>query len=494
MEDEIEEPSLFVAIVTYLSFTVLMLFGHLRELLRRCGIEKNPFPLEKGHEGYIPLFQSFESFYANNVYRRICHCFNRPICSVPGAEVVVLDRTSPDHGWHFEFPGTTTKLLNMVSYNYLGFAENKGPCAEAAEAAVHEYGVSVCSSRNELGNLDIHHQLEGLTASFLGVDDCVAFGMGFATNSMNIPALVNKGCLILSDELNHASLILGCRLSGAIIRTFKHNDMKSLETKLRDAILYGQPRTHRCWKKIIIVVEGVYSMEGSVVNLPKVIELKQKYKAYLYLDEAHSIGAMGPTGRGVVDYFGCNPRDVDVLMGTFTKSFGAVGGYIAGSKSLIRHIRIQSHSMCYATSMPACIARQIVASMNIIMGVDGTNEGQRRIRQLAKNTRYFRQRLRKMGFIIYGNDDSPVVPLLLFMISKIPAIVTELADRGIAVVGVGFPATPLLKARARFCLSAAHTQEMLDEALAAIEKVGDKLGLKYSHKQRHKILNTYDDD
>lgn len=160
-------------------------------------------------------------------------------------------------------------------------------------------------------------------------------------------------------------------------------------------------------------------MEGSIINLPKVIELKKKYKCYLYLDEAHSIGAIGPTGRGVVDYWGCDHKDVDILMGTFTKSFGSCGGYIAGSKELVNHIKMQSHASSYASSMSPVIARQIISSLRIIMGVDGSGEGKKRIDQLAWNSHYFRERLVKMGFIVYGNNDSPVVPLMLYMPAKI---------------------------------------------------------------------------
>ncbi|PNJ65119.1 SPTLC2 isoform 5, partial [Pongo abelii] len=222
-------------------------------------------------------------------------------------------------------------------------------------------------------NLDKHEELEELVARFLGVEAAMAYGMGFATNSMNIPALVGKGCLILSDELNHASLVLGARLSGATIRIFKHNNMQSLEKLLKDAIVYGQPRTRRPWKKILILVEGIYSMEGSIVRLPEVIALKKKYKAYLYLDEAHSIGALGPTGRGVVEYFGLDPEDVDVMMGTFTKSFGASGGYIGGKKELIDYLRTHSHSAVYATSLSPPVVEQIITSMKCIMGQDGTS-------------------------------------------------------------------------------------------------------------------------
>jgi serine palmitoyltransferase len=162
-------------------------------------------------------------------------------------------------------------------------------------------------------------------------------------------------------------------------------------------------------------------MEGSIVNLPKIVELKKKYKAYVYLDEAHSIGALGKTGRGVTDYWNVNTKDIDVMMGTFTKSFGSAGGYIAGNKQLIDHIRTKSHANCYASSMSPPIAQQIMSSLRTIMGKleENTNDGQKRISQLAWNSHYFRERLVKMGFIVYGNNDSPVVPLMLYMPAKI---------------------------------------------------------------------------
>lgn len=186
---------------------------------------------------------------------------------------------------------------------------------------------------------------------------------------------------------------------------------------------------------------------------------------YIYLDEAHSVGAMGPRGRGIVDYWGCDPRDVDILMGTFTKSFGSAGGYIAGSKELIQMLRKHSHAHCYATAMSPPVAQQILTSMRIIMGEDDTKEGIRRIRQLKRNTRYFRLKLKQAGFIVYGNDDSPVVPTALYMPSKIGYTVREMIKRGVATVGVGFPATPLVEGRTRFCISSAHTKEILDHVI-----------------------------
>ncbi|KAG7259298.1 LOW QUALITY PROTEIN: hypothetical protein CRUP_026665 [Coryphaenoides rupestris] len=403
------------------AYGILTIFGYLRDFMRHWNIEKCHVVRERDEQkDFVPLYQDFENFYTRNLYMRVRDNWNRPICSAPGASMDLVE-------------------------------QNVGKCAEAAVEVTEKYGVGVGSTRCEMGNLDIHEEMEQLVARFLGVESAMAFGMGFATNSMNIPALTGKGCLILSDELNHASLVLGARLSGSTIRKM-----------LRDAIVHGQPRTHRPWKKILIVVEGIYSMEGSIVRLPEVIALKKRYKAYLYLDEAHSIGALGPHGRGVVDYFGLDAHDVDIMMGTFTKSFGAAGGYIGGKKELIQFLRGHSHSALYATSMPPPVAQQIITSMKTIMGEDGTTLGAERLKQLSENTTYFRRKLRAMGFIIYGNDDSPVVPMMLYMPAKIGAFGREMLQRNIGTVVVGFPATPIIESRARFCVSAAHTRETLD--------------------------------
>lgn len=330
----------------------------------------------------------------------------------------------------------------------------------------------------------MHNELEALTAQFLGTEDAIVFGMGFATNALNLPSLLSPGCLVVSDEKNHASIILGLRLSGATVKVYKHNNVKSLDKVIEKALVNGQPNSGKPWKKILIILEGVFSMEGSIVKLPEIVEIKKKYGAYIYLDEAHSVGATGPRGRGITDYYGVDPKDIDILMGTFTKSFGSAGGYIAGSKNLINFLRISSHAHCYASSMSPAVAQQILTSMRIIMGLDGTGEGKKRIDQLARNTRYFRRRLAQIGVITYGHEDSPVVPMLVYLFSKISAVVRGLTKRNIATVGVGFPATPIMEGRIRFCLSAAHTKEQLDLVLEAIDEIGQTLGLKYSRKPR----------
>uniref|UniRef100_A0A8C8SJK0 serine C-palmitoyltransferase n=1 Tax=Pelusios castaneus TaxID=367368 RepID=A0A8C8SJK0_9SAUR len=493
--EHFEQAPMYVAVFTYLGFGVGTLFGYLRDFMRAWGLEKCHLATEREEQkDFVPLYQDFENFYTRNLYMRIRDNWNRPICSVPGPQFDLMERVTDDFNWTFRFTGRCIKdVINMGSYNYLGFAETDANALKTVADVLQRYGTGVCSTRQEMGNIDKHVELENLVARFLDVEAAMVFGMGFATNSMNIPALVGKGCLILSDELNHTSLVLGARLSGATIRVFKHNNMQSLEKLLRDAIAHGQPRSHRAWKKILILVEGIYSMEGSIVRLPEIVTLKKKYKAYLYLDEAHSIGAVGPTGRGVVEYFGMDPDDVDVLMGTFTKSFGAAGGYIAGKKELVDFLRTHSHSATYATSMCPPVAEQIIRAMKCVMGLDGTTQGLQRVCQLSENTRYFRQRLHEMGFIVYGNDDSPVVPLLLYMPGKIGAFARRMLDKNIGVVVVGFPATPIGESRARFCVSAAHTREMLDTVLNALDELGDFLHLKYSRHSRSSHPELYNE-
>ncbi|XP_069464435.1 serine palmitoyltransferase 3-like [Ambystoma mexicanum] len=493
--ERFEQAPMYVAVLTYMNFGVMTLFGYLRDFMRTWGFEKCHMASEREeHKDFVPLYQDFENFYKRNLYMRLRDLVNRPICSVPGAHFDLMERFTDDYNWTFRYTGRVIKdVINMGSYNYLGFAENTASSLQAVKDNLRIHGGGVCSTRQEMGNLDKHKELEELVAQFVGMDAAMVFGMGFATNSMNIPALVGKGCLILSDELNHTSLILGARLSGATIRVFKHNNIKSLEKLLRDAVAYGQPRTHRAWKKILIIAEGIYSMEGSIVRLPEIVALKKKYKAYLYVDEAHSIGALGPTGRGVVEYFGIDPADVDVLMGTFSKSFGAAGGYIAGKKALVDFLRTHSHSAVYASSMSLPIAEQITRVMKCIMGLDGTMLGVERVRQLAENTKYFRQKLNAMGFIIYGNEDSPVVPLLLYLPGKVSAFSRHMLEKKIGVVVVGFPATPITEFRARFCISASHTREMLDEVLQALDEMGDFLRIKYSRRARSFRPELYDE-
>ncbi|KZT22918.1 serine palmitoyltransferase 2 [Neolentinus lepideus HHB14362 ss-1] len=535
-----QDPPYYVLFTTYISYIILILFGHLRDFSRKY-FNPGEFKHLVPHDGYAPITSDFDSFYTRRLKGRMDDCFSYPVTGVAGRTIVLLERESKDSNRTFAPTGRKVRTLNISSYNYLGFAQARGGCADAVEECIKRYGVSACGTRVEGGSLDLHSQAEGLVANFVGQEDALLCSMGFATNSTIIPALVGKGCLVISDELNHASIRFGVRVSGANVRMFKHNDMKDLEDLLKEVISQGQPKTHRPWKKILLIVEGLFSMEGTMTNLPSILELKKKYKFYLFVDEAHSIGALGPHGRGVSDYFGVNPRSIDILMGTFTKSFGAAGGYISGSRVIVDRLRVRSHSHTYAEAMTPPVLTQVIASMASIMGVtpalptststgtitksrmpepevpeaypgralssslptwmdlppamrEGT-EGRDRLRRLVFNSRYLFRGLKKLGFIVYGHDDSPIIPLLIFNPGKMSMFhrLMRQYSTPIVVVVVAYPATPLVTSRVRFCVSASHTKEDIDTVLRASDYVGDVLDLKHSDGERwplERIMNS----
>lgn len=478
-EPALDEPPYFYVLTTYISYLILIIFGHVRDYFGKR-FRKDRYRHLQARDGYAALNSDFDNFYVRRLKMRINDCFARPVTGVPGRYITLIDRKSDDFNLSFKFTGTTTETLNMSSYNYLGFAQSDGPCADAVEDTIRRYGVGFASPRSDVGTSNLHLEVEELIARFVGKESAMVFSMGFGTNATAFPALIGKGCLVISDELNHASIRFGTRLSGAMIEMFKHNDIKDLERLLREVISQGQPRTHRPWKKILVVVEGLYSMEGSVVNLPGIIALKKKYKFNLFVDEAHSIGAMGPRGRGVCDYFGIDPAEVDVLMGTLTKSFGANGGYIAGTKAMIEKLRLTNAGSIFGESVAPGVLTQISSSLRVINGENVPGQGEERLQRLAFNSRYLRLGLKRLGFIVYGHDDSPIVPVMLYHPAKISAFSHEMLKRKISVVIVGYPATPLVSARVRFCLSAAHTKDDLDRLLEACNEVGEALDVKYS--------------
>jgi len=465
-------------ICIYMAFCIVLVFGLIREWSSKlgvlAGVKVNPFSAPKG---YASLFKELEYFWLRRFYQRCRDCFERPIASCAGTWIDVMDRTSPDENTSYTYKGTTSRILNLGSYNYLGFAETSGPVIDSVAESIKKYGVCSGSPSVEAGRCDVVEELERTIAAYVGKPAAIVFGMGYATNSTTIPSICGgRGTLIISDTLNHNSIVAGARDSGAIIRTFKHNDTRDLERVLCAAIIEGQPRTHRQWKKIVIIVEGIYSMEGEICALPQIVALKKKYKAYLYVDEAHSIGALGANGRGVCEHWGIDPADVDILMGTFTKAFGSVGGYIAAEQAYIDYMRRTSYAQIYCSSMSAPCAQQALAALNVI---SKTEDGKRRIHQLHENSNYFRTKLMELGLCVFGDNDSPVVPMMLFHLAKISAVSRLLLERGLAVVVVGFPVTPMVLSRVRFCISAGHTREDIDYAISKISEVGDIALLKY---------------
>lgn len=513
-----EEIPFFVSWTTYLSYAVLIFVGHFRDLMATLfgkgryvsGGSSVSYPSDN-RQWYAPLLKSWENFYTRRLYHRIQDCFNRPVASNPGARIHMLERISHDgnktmqvlgtladmkdevaakeysEGQYFHpLPGgddrVTRSCLNLGSYNYLGFADDwHSTCKEEVMKALDTMPISSTSSRREAGTTVLHTQLEQQIAQFLSKPAAIVLNMGYNTNATTIPALVSQGDLIISDELNHTSIVSGARASGAAIRLFQHNDANDLEAVLRQAIVMGQPRTRRPWNKILVIVEGIYSMEGEYCDLPSIVRVSKKYGAYVYLDEAHSIGAFGPTGRGCCEYTGVDPADVDILMGTFTKSFGGMGGYVASSPQVIDYLRHQCAASSYHNSLSPTVCQQIITSLHVIMGKEGTgNVGQQKLTALRDNSNYFRMKLNQMGLHVLGHYDSPIMPVMLYTPTKVGAFSRECLKRGLAVVVVGFPAVPILTSRARFCISAGHTRTDLDRALHELEEVADILKLRYA--------------
>ena len=396
-----------------------------------------------------------------------------------------MERTPVDGQKPLDITGNTLRCLNLGSYNYLGFAAQDPYCTPRVETVLDTVGWGPCSARSDNGTVPVHQELEREIAKFLGKEDAITCGMGFATNSAFLPILAQKGTLLVSDALNHASIVAGVRGSGAKVKVFDHNDPQALDAVLRASIAEGQPRTGRPWKKVIVVVEGVYSMEGELAKLKEIVAVKKKYKAYLYLDEAHSIGALGAGGRGVCETLGVDTADVDIMMGTFTKSFGSCGGYIAGDKAMIDYLRAQCPANLYATAMSPPAVEMVLSALHVISGQDGSDRGKNKIAQLRDNANYFRARLLEQGYNVLGDWDSPVMPIMIFNPAKLPAASREMLRRGVATVVVGFPATPLLTARMRVCISASHSREDLDFALEMFDDLGNVCALRYGDKERN---------
>ena len=302
-ESELDQVPTHVLITTYFSYLLLIAIAHIRDFFGKLFYPSQYKHLKEAN-GYAPMVSNFESLWSRRLYTRISDCFNRPITGVASSYVTLLDRVSEDHNKTFKFTGSTTRTLNLASYNYLGFAQSSGPCADEVERAIRECGICQASPRIEAGQTRALLETEELVACFVGAEDALLVSMGYATNSLTIPALVGKGCLIISDEFNHSSIVSGARLSGATILAFKHNDVADLEKR---SSLAKFPRASLVltvlWKKILghclrVCTPWKARFANSLVSL----NLKKRYKFYLFVDEAHSIGAVGPRGRGVCDY------------------------------------------------------------------------------------------------------------------------------------------------------------------------------------------------
>lgn len=454
-----------ISFYAYLNYIICFITGFVRDLMDKYTGKGRKQP----EKGYVPVLSDFQDFFVRRFYNRISDCFARVVTSNAGAFMdVKVSKQSDEIDQTLEYTDETIRVMNLGSYNYLGFGDPDEYCTPAVIEDMKKYGPSTCTTRAELGTTAVHRELETTLAQFLGTDDAICYGMGWATNATTIAVLMGKGDLIISDELNHNSIITGARSSGSTIRVFRHNDMEHLERILRREIINGQPRTHRPWGRIMVIVEGIYSMDGDLVKLVELVELRRKYHFSIWLDEAHSIGCMGRTGRGVCEHCGVNPKKIDFLMGTFTKSFGAAGGYIAGTKEVINWLRYHSFGNIYADAMPAPIAQQ---AMSVIKVLADNPEGAKRLKQLHENSVWFRNQLLKRDFNVLGEDGSPVVPIILPPFSLFATVSREALKKKLGLVVVSFPAVDILQGRIRICLNSQHSREELQNAINILEEV-----------------------
>lgn len=351
------------------------------------------------------------------------------------------------------------RMINLASNNYLGFAnreELKKACIEATET----YGVGAGAVRTINGSLKIHQQLEEKIAEFKGTEAAIAFQSGFNCNMGAISAVMTKEDAILSDELNHASIIDGCRLSGAKIIRIKHQDMKDLEKKAKEAI------ESKKYKKIMYITDGVFSMDGDIARLPEIIPIVEKYGLITYVDDAHGSGVTGK-GAGTVKHFGLSDK-IDMQMGTLSKAIGVVGGYVAGSKTLIDWLKARSRPFLFSTSLTPGAAAAALASITLMQ------EHPELVEKVWENANYFKEELKKVGYNI-GMSETPITPVILGDEKVTQTFSKKLIEHGIYAKPIVYPTVPLGTGRIRNMPTAEHTREMLDEAVAVYQKIGKEM-------------------
>jgi len=357
------------------------------------------------------------------------------------------------------------EVINLASNNYLGLCEHP-KLREAAIAATEKYGVGSGAVRTIAGTMRIHMELEEKIAAFKGVEACVVFQSGFTANAGTVSSILGKEDFILSDELNHASIIDGARLSRAKIKVFRHKDAAHCEELLKE--IQNEPG------RKLIITDGVFSMDGDIGPVDKLCDLADKYGAIMMVDDAHASGVLGRNGRGSVDYFGCTQR-VDVQVGTLSKAIGALGGYVCGSRDLIDYLYHRARPFLFSTSHPPSVAATCIAAFDLLESEPD------RIERLWTNTRYFKEQLTQAGFDVGGKttpaSETPITPILVGDGGKTMAFSRALFDAGLMATGIAFPTVPEGKARIRTIMSSEHSREQIDRALEILVSTAKKEGI-----------------
>lgn len=378
----------------------------------------------------------------------------------------LFDIDNPFYRCHEARQGVTTqiagkKYVNFASYDYCGL--NQHPAVvEAAKRAIDSLGTSVSASRIVAGERPMHQELERALAEFYGVESAVAFVSGHATNVSTISTLMTPDDLIIYDSLAHNSLLVGTKLSGATAFAFRHNDLDALEALLQQ---------HRSqYKRALIVAEGLYSMDGDVCDLPKLVELKQKYGAWLMIDEAHSLGVLGKSGRGTAEHFGVDPTSVDIWMGTLSKALASCGGYIAGSRELIDILKYQAPGLVYSVGLSPPLTAAAIASLGILKAEP------ERVARVQANGKLFLSLARASGMDTSTSEGYAVVSVIVGDLITAGRLADRMLARGLNVLPIIYPAVPLKAARLRFFLTSEHTPTQIRDAVRIMQEEIDGLG------------------
>ncbi|MBY0120534.1 glycine C-acetyltransferase [Bacillus sp. S/N-304-OC-R1] len=353
------------------------------------------------------------------------------------------------------------ELINLSSNNYLGLATDER-LKKAAIDAINKYGVGAGAVRTINGTLELHVRLEEKLAQFKHTEAAIAYQSGFNCNMAAISAVMDKNDAILSDELNHASIIDGCRLSRAKIIRYNHSDMEDLRAKAKEATESG------LYNKVMVITDGVFSMDGDIAKLPEIVKIAEEFDLITYVDDAHGSGVLGE-GAGTVKHFGLSDK-IDFQIGTLSKAIGVVGGYVAGKKDLIDWLKVRSRPFLFSTSLtPADVAASMEA-IDILMESTELNQ------KLWENANYLKAGLKKLGFNI-GESETPITPCIIGDEMKTQEFSKKLNEAGVYAKSIVFPTVPKGTGRVRNMPSAAHTKEMLDQAITIYEKVGKEIGV-----------------
>lgn len=353
------------------------------------------------------------------------------------------------------------RVINLCSNNYLGLA-NDPRLKAAARRAIDEYGVGSGAVRTIAGNLAIHEQVEARLAAFKHTEAALLYQSGFTANAGTVSAILGRGDVVVSDELNHASIIDGCRLSGAERKIFPHRDVEAARRHLAEA--RGGAARH-----VLLITDGVFSMDGDVAPLPDLVEAAEEFGAIMMVDDAHASGVMGSGGRGTVDHFELHGR-VHVQVGTLSKAWACLGGYVAGSRALIEFLMQRARPLLFSTSHPPSVAATALAALDRIEADPGL------IDRLWDNTRFFKAGLGRLGFDT-GTSETPITPIMIGDEAKAMRFSDRLFEEGVFALGIAFPTVPRGRARVRTIVTAGHTKEQLSEALEICGRVGREMGV-----------------